>query len=340
MINDADRTRTYDWKAPLTNYDVFHEMDGKTYLQSIIDGKHTESPMAQTMGLSLADVDDGYAAYTVTPTEYHYNPIGVVHGGLAATIFDTTLSSAVITQLPVGKVCATVELHVHYLRALTYKTGQVRCEAHTIHVGRQLATAEAKLIGEHDGKIYGHATITCVVMDAPQGDIHLPSTGETRTVEWVDPMIGARQATQMTGVEYITEMSRGNIPPPPIFNILGMRGIRTVERGRVTFGTHIGAWQMNTSGVIHGGLTATLVDSALGCAVHTTMPDGMAYTTSELNVNFVKAIPPTLGELFAEATSIHTGSRIATADCRVTDKAGKLYAHATTTCLMFPMPQK
>lgn len=339
MNHTVNRTHTYDWKAPLTNYDVFHEMDGKSYLQSILDGKHTVSPMAQTMGLTLAEVDDGYAVYTVEPAEYHYNPIGSVHGGLAATLFDTALSSAVITQLPVGKVCVTVELHVHYLRALTTTTGRVRCEAHAIHVGRTLATAEGKLIGENDGKIYGHATITCVVMSAPTGDIQLPQTQDTRTFTWQDPMLVARDAMRMVGLDYMRSFIGSETPPPPIAKILGMSGIHAVEPGRVRFGTYIGGWQMNTAGMIHGGLVATLCDSALGCAIHTTMPKGLAYTTSEINVNFVRPITPAIKQLYADGVVLHSGKQIATAEAKVVDDDGTLYAHATTTCLVFPMPQ-
>jgi len=336
MSKIANRTHSYDWRAPLTSYDVLHEMDGKAYLQAIVDGKYPVSPMAQTLGLELIEIDDGYAVMTVTPTEYHYNPIGVVHGGLAATMFDTTLSSAVITRLPVGKACVTVELHVHYLRALTATTGKVRCEAHAVHVGRMMATAEGKLIGEEDGKIYGHASVTCVVMDAPQGDIDLPQTHATRTFEWADPMISARKGMTMKGLDYIRAIGN-ELPAPPIANILGMSGIHQADEGKVRFGTSIGAWQMNTSGVIHGGLTATLCDSALGCTVHTMMPQGMAYTTSELNINFVRPIPPTLARIYADANILYTGSRIATAECKVVDDDGTLYAHATTTCLVFPM---
>jgi uncharacterized protein (TIGR00369 family) len=337
MSQAPNRIHTYNWKAPLTSYDVFHKMDGKAYLQSILDGHHTESPMAQTMGLTLADVDDGYVVYTVEPTEYHYNPIGSVHGGLAATLFDATLASAIITKLPVGKVCATVELHVHYLRALSAKTGRVRCEAHAIHVGRTLATAEAKLIGENDGKIYGHATTTCVVMPAPQGDISLVQTQDTRTFSWDDPLSIAHDAMQMIGLDFMTSIVESKTPPPPIAMAIGMSGVEKVDAGYARFGTHIGGWQMNTSGAIHGGLIATLCDSALGCAVHTTMPKGMAYTTVELNVSFVRPVTPTVKHLYADATVLHSGNQIATAEAKVIDDGGILYAHATTTCLVFPI---
>ena len=337
MEQTTTRTRTYDWRVPLMSWDDRRHLSGRDYLQTILDGDNVSSPMMQTMGIELAEIDDGYAVYTVNPAEYHYNPIGVVHGGLAATIFDTALSTAIITKLPAGQVCATVELHVHYLRALTMNTGTVRCEANAIHVGRQVATAEGKLIGEADGKVYGHASITCVVMPAREGDLNLPSTGDTRTFTWEDPLLVAQKAMQMKGTDFLKGISAGEIPPPPIAKILGMTGIHDVEVGKVRFGTGIGAWQMNTAGMIHGGLTATLCDSALGCAIQTAVPEGMAYTTTELNVNFVRAVTPDITNLYADATVLHSGNRIATAEAKVVDDEGTLYAHSTTTCLVFPL---
>ena len=332
----SNRTRTYEWNAPLTSYDIFHEIDGKTYLQSIIDGQGTTSPMSQTMGMRFVEVDDGYAVYTVEPAEYHYNPIGSVHGGLAATLFDTTLASAIISKLPVGKMCITVELHVHYLRALTMSTGTVRCEANAIHVGRKLATAEGKLIGEQDGKIYGHSTITCLVASAPKGDISLAESQCQRSFSWEDPLINAKKAIEMEGLKYIEALANGEIPLLPIAKNLGLTGIHHVEKGKVRFGTELGGWQMNIGGMIHGGLTATLCDSALGCAIHTTVPQGMAYTTSELNVNFVRPVSPQMKQLYADGVVLHSGRQIATAEAKVVDDEGTLYAHATTTCLVFP----
>ncbi len=337
MNPTTTRSRTYDWKVPVTDWETRQHLDGRAYLQSVLDGENVSSPMVQTMGIELAEVDDGRVVYTVEPAEYHYNPIGVVHGGLAATLFDTALGSAVISKLPAGQVCMTVQLHVHYLRALTMTTGKVRCEATAVHVGRMLGTAEAKIIGENDGKVYGHASATCVVMPVRQGDLNLPSTGDTRTFTWEDPMIGAQKAMQMKGIDYLRAIANAEIPPPPIAKILGMSGIHQVEDGKVRFGTDLGGWQMNTVGIIHGGLTATLCDSALGCAIQTVLPEGMAYTTTELNVNFVRPITLDLPKLYADATVLHAGSRIATAEAKVVDDEGTLYSHSTTTCFVFPI---
>jgi uncharacterized protein (TIGR00369 family) len=95
----------------------------------------------------------------------------------------------------------------------------------------------------------------------------------------------------------------------------------------------------NPIGVVHGGFAATLLDSALGCSVHTTLKPGFAYTTIELKVNYVRPLRMTTGIVSSEGEVIHVGSRIATAEARLTDAAGKLYAHGSTTCLIFPIDE-
>lgn len=332
-----DRTRTYEWQAALSDWEPLHEMDGISYLRSILDGKHIVPPMAQTMNMHLTEVDEGYAVYSLEPEEYHYNPIGSVHGGVTATICDSALSSAIISKLPAGQICTTVELHVHYLRAITIDTGRIRCEAHAIHVGRTLATAEAKLIGEQDGKVYAHATITCVVMPARKGAINLPDTSDTRTFHWFDPMASAKPAMKMRGIDYMNGIANAEIPFPPIGALLGMTGVSEVQMGKVRFGGRVGGWQLNSAGVVHGGLVATLCDSAMGCAIHTTMEKGMAYTTSELNVNYIRPVTLDVDMLYADGVVLHSGKQIATAEVKVVDSKGTLYSHGTTTCFVFPV---
>jgi uncharacterized protein (TIGR00369 family) len=114
-----------------------------------------------------------------------------------------------------------------------------------------------------------------------------------------------------------------------------------VEEGRAVFQGTPGEKHLNPMGTIHGGWYATLLDSALGCAVHTMMPVGRGYTTAELSVNLVRAIGPNVQRVRAEGRIIHCGRQLATADARIVGPDGTLYAHGTTTCLVFEMrPQK
>ncbi|WP_035857024.1 PaaI family thioesterase [Cryptosporangium arvum] len=138
----------------------------------------------------------------------------------------------------------------------------------------------------------------------------------------------------LSGLELIRAIATGEAPPPNIAQLLGMQMVEADE-GRVVFTLDTRREFSNPLGTVHGGIHATLLDSAMGCAVHTTLPAGVGYTTLELKVNYVKAITLDAGTLTCVGEVIHVGGRVATADGRVTDSAGKLLAHATTTCMIF-----
>jgi uncharacterized protein (TIGR00369 family) len=155
----------------------------------------------------------------------------------------------------------------------------------------------------------------------------------TRTVTWEDPLIGARAGASLSGIEYLRAIAQGKLPAPPIALLLGF-DIEEVEEGRVVFAAEPGEHHYNPIGVVHGGLAATLLDSAMGCAVHSLLPQGRAYTTLEIKVNYVRAIRRESGRLRAVASVVHMGGKSATAEGRIVDAGGQLYAHATTTCIL------
>ena len=145
------------------------------------------------------------------------------------------------------------------------------------------------------------------------------------------------QVAGKTGLELMQAMLRGELPYPPIARTLDFSLIE-VEEGRAVFQGTPGPKHLNPMGTVHGGWYATLLDSALGCAVHTRMPAGRGYTTAELGVNLVKAIPLKVQRVRAEGKVLHCGRQLATAEARLYGPDGTLYAHATTTCLVFEMP--
>lgn len=140
----------------------------------------------------------------------------------------------------------------------------------------------------------------------------------------------------LTGLEQLQRIVDGTFPVPPMAAHLDFALVAVAE-GFARFEGTPRAEFYNPLGTIHGGWAATLLDSALACAVHTTLPAGQAYTTLEIKVNLVRPIFDTSGPLASEGKVIHSGKRTATAEARLTDAAGRLYAHGTTTCLVFPM---
>ena len=146
------------------------------------------------------------------------------------------------------------------------------------------------------------------------------------------------QVAGKTGMEMMQAMLRGELPYAPIAKTLDFT-LMEVGPGLAIFQGTPGAAHLNPMGTIHGGWYATLLDSALGCAVHTMMPVGRAYTTAELGVNLVRAIQPhKTPRVRAEGKVIHCGRQLATAEARIVGPDGTLYAHATTTCLVFDLP--
>jgi uncharacterized protein (TIGR00369 family) len=137
----------------------------------------------------------------------------------------------------------------------------------------------------------------------------------------------------MTGLEMMHAIRAGDAPAPPIAELVGFDLVEVGE-GSATFELDPAERHYNPLGTVHGGIAATLLDSAMGCAVHTTLREDEAYTTLELKVNYVRAITEATGRIVAAGSVIHRGGRVATAEARLTDEGGRLLAHATCTCLI------
>ena len=142
------------------------------------------------------------------------------------------------------------------------------------------------------------------------------------------------QVAGMSGLQMLQAMLRGELPYPPIARTLQFQ-LLEVDSGRAVFQGQPGPDHLNPMGGIHGGWYATLLDSALGCAIHTMMPPGHGYTTAELSVNLVRAIGKDVQRVRAEAKVLHCGRQLATSEGRLYGPDGTLYAHGTTTCLVF-----
>src|SRR6476619_3611859 len=164
---------------------------------------------------------------------------------------------------------------------------------------------------------------------------------EREVVARLDAGVGAGvarpdQVAGKTGLEIMQAMLRGELPYPPIAKTLDF-SLLEVEAGRAVFQGTPGPAHLNPMGSIHGGWYATLLDSALGCAVNTMLPAGRGYTTAELGVNLVRAIGTKAPRVRAEGKIIHCGRQLATAEARLYGPDGTLYAHGTTTCLVFEL---
>lgn len=158
------RTRTFSWNDPLITAQAAMSAAGLDVLEAMARGELPAPPIAETLGFGGLEVGDGRAAFVLDPAEFHYNPIGTVHGGVICTLLDSALGCAVHSTLPAGARYTTLELKVNFVGAVTVGTGHVRAEAEVLHRGRRVATAEARLVAEDSGRLLAHATTTCLVM--------------------------------------------------------------------------------------------------------------------------------------------------------------------------------
>jgi uncharacterized protein (TIGR00369 family) len=151
-------------------------------------------------------------------------------------------------------------------------------------------------------------------------------------------MTTAQTRESLSGLEFFRRLLNGEADPPPMLQLMGIR-ITEVDFGRVVFEAVADERFYNGMGVAHGGFAATLLDTALGCAINTAMPAGRRFTTLELSVNLTRPLTREAGTLRCEAKIVHVGGRVATSEGRITDHNGKLYAHGTTTCIVVERPR-
>jgi len=160
-----------------------------------------------------------------------------------------------------------------------------------------------------------------------------PATS-SRTITWHDPLPAAAAGAQMAGLDYVRAVQAGEMPPPPIAVVMNF-SIAELEGGRAVFIGEPGEEHYNPIGVVHGGYASTILDSALGCAVHTTLPAGVGYTSQTLEVKYLRSLTRDTGAVRSEAEVIHRGRRTATAEAKLTAvESGKLLATGTSTCLI------
>jgi len=156
------RRRVLEWSDPMLALQAAAATSGLEFLRGLLNGSVAPPPMAVLMNAAITAADKGHVVFNAVPGEEHYNPHGSVHGGYAATLFDTALGCAVHSLLDKGYGYTTLELHVNYVKPITRDSGRLVCDARVLHGGKRIATAEARLTDE-SGHLLGHATTTCLI---------------------------------------------------------------------------------------------------------------------------------------------------------------------------------
>lgn len=162
----------------------------------------------------------------------------------------------------------------------------------------------------------------------------MKTNNRERTFQWENPMEGAKQALQMSGLAYLQAMSDGQIPFPPLLHTLDFKPT-LLEKGKVIFSFQPQEFHYNPIGSVHGGVISAILDSAMGCTLHSILEAGTGYTTLELKVNFLKAVTTKNEELHAVGKIIHAGGRTALVEAQLIDNNNTVYAHGVSTCMIF-----
>ena len=158
-----DRSRTYSWYDPLAALEEAAGLSGLDVMRLIVAGQLPQPPIAKTLGFRLVEIEPGRSVFECEPAEFHYNPIGTVHAGLATALLDSAMGCAFASTLEAGMAWTTLELKANFTRPLTSETGTVRCSGSVLHPGRTIGTTEAR-IEDADGRLRAHGTSTILVL--------------------------------------------------------------------------------------------------------------------------------------------------------------------------------
>lgn len=161
-----ERTRTYSWEDPLEGAEKAKTLSGMEYLEAMNTGEIPLPPLLHTLGMDKPELEAGKVTFHFEPQEYHYNPIGSVHGGVITAVLDSAMGCTIQSILPAGMGYTTLELKVNFLKAVSYRNGRLQAEGKIIHSGKSTALVEASLKDEK-GTVYAHGISTCMLFSFP-----------------------------------------------------------------------------------------------------------------------------------------------------------------------------
>lgn len=161
---EPQRTRTFSWQNPSAAAAAGAALPGLDCINAILAGTIPPPPIAQLLGFEIVEAEVGRAVFAMLPAEWMYNPIGMVHGGIAATLLDSCMGCAVHTTLEARVGYTTTDLQVRYIRAMSDATGLVLAEGRVVHAGRRTATAEGRLFAQSDGRLIAHGSSGCAIL--------------------------------------------------------------------------------------------------------------------------------------------------------------------------------
>jgi uncharacterized protein (TIGR00369 family) len=307
-------------------------------------GQAPAPPIGQLTGVRPVAFGPGSATFAMPMTDWLLAPQGRSYGGVLAILVDAPLGCAIHTTLPAHVAYTTTELAVSMVRPVPL-TGTLTAHAKVIYSGRSTAIADAEIVDD-DGRMIAHCTTRCAIFPSPfpgsdtdladiaalpVHDRDYPETAPFRQPARGDVLPDGVWAST-SGLEVLQAQIRGELPGPPIGELLGLRPIAAAE-GTATFVLPMHGWLVQPFGLVQGGVTACLADSTMAAAVQTTVPAGGTFASLDLRVNYLRPLSPDGRLATANATVRHSGRTVAYAQAEVVNADGKIVAIATASAL-------
>jgi uncharacterized protein (TIGR00369 family) len=338
----------HPWREPVRGgvaYPALAALPGVEQVRAFLDGRAPAPPVARLTGRRIIDASFGSATYALPATDWMLGPKGVVHSGVLALLADGALFAAVVSALPARVACTTAELSMTFFGSPPSAGGDLTARGHVLHIDDATALAEVHVHDRRD-RLVAHGTSRCSVFAPIDESIQLleprefaaadsnPSTPDPHLR--VPPALsGGRVDQARDGLELLRAELRGELPPPPIDQLTGMRLVGA-EHGRVGFTLPASPWLRNEWGTVYGGVLSLLAKSAAAAAVQSTADRGTGFTALDIKANFLRAVPADGRELQATGTVLHRGKRLAIATAEVLHGEDRVAVLTGTTALTPP----
>ncbi len=336
------------WKEPVRGSFADPSILGLTGLERMEAGVRRAwppPPIHHLTGLVPTEAGVGTCTFTMPASPWLLTPVGYFAAGAIAFLADAPLGGAVLTSLPPGKLLATSDLTMNFLRGVGPFSNQLVGKAKLIHSGRSLGLAEATF-EDATGRLVAHGTTRCFIFDGPTPVPDPPaSMDEIPPVAYSEPdpylrpvsgeMLPQEIWDRMSGLEVLQGHISGEIPSPPVHYLTGQKVIEAGD-GYSVFSMPASGWLSSPGMFVYGGAIAMLADAALVTSVQSTVPPRTVFSPLDLKVNFVRPVLPDGGTLTARATVCHRGKSLAITNAEVVNEQGKTVATATESVLILP----
>jgi uncharacterized protein (TIGR00369 family) len=316
---------------------------GIDQLRANVEGRFPRPPLSHLTGIRAVEAGVGSACFSMPASRWLLSPQGVIANGVIAVLADASLGCAVQTALPPATPHTTSELSLRLVQP-AHAGGIFTARGRLVHAKRSLGLSEV-FVQDGRGRLLAHGSSLCFIrptMDADPGALDdeprtLAGTADESPDPHERPVAGTALAQdvwdRMSGREVLDAQLAGSLPAPPVGHLFGVRPV-AVDDGAATIALPATEWLCSPLGTVQGGVIAMLADTALACAIQTTVPAGAALAMIDLKVNYLRPVRPDDRELVGTGKLAHRGQTIAVATAEVTNEDGKQVALATGSAMI------